>query len=67
MAIMYLSNENFTCPKEQKMHKELKLLKKWNQISMENSVDPDQLAALKPADLDLHCFQYNIALWVHNN
>ena len=28
MAIMYLSNENFTCPKEQKMHKELKLLKK---------------------------------------
>ena len=24
---------------------------------MENSVDPDQLASEKPADLDLHCFQ----------
>ena len=24
---------------------------------VENSVDPDQLASLKPADLDLHCFQ----------
>ena len=23
---------------------------------MENSVDPDQLASKKPADLDLHCF-----------
>ena len=23
----------------------------------ENSVDPDQLASQKPADLDLHCFQ----------
>ena len=34
---------------------------------MENSMDPDQQAALKPADLDLHCFQYNKALWFHNN
>ena len=24
---------------------------------VENSVDPDQLASQKPADLDLHCFQ----------
>ena len=23
----------------------------------ENSIDPDQLASEKPADLDLHCFQ----------
>ena len=23
---------------------------------MKNSVDPDQLASEKPADLDLHCF-----------
>ena len=27
---------------------------------MENSVDPDQLASQKPADLDLHCFQDRI-------
>ena len=26
-------------------------------IIMENSVDPDQLASQKPADLDLPCFQ----------
>ena len=26
----------------------------------ENSVDPDQLASLKPADLDLHSFQYKV-------
>ena len=25
-----------------------------------NSVDPDQLASPKPADLDLHCFQHRI-------
>ena len=47
MAIMYLSNENFTCPKEQIMHKEpsssLTLLITMNII--ENSVDPDQLAS----------------------
>ena len=24
--------------------------------NFENSVDPDQLASEKPADLDLHCF-----------
>ena len=24
---------------------------------LENSVDPDQLASLKPADLDLDCFK----------
>ena len=28
-----------------------------NKSRMENSVDPDQLASEKPADLDLHCFQ----------
>ena len=28
---------------------------------VKNSVDPDQLASKKPADLDLHCFQ-NITL-----
>ena len=27
-----------------------------------NSVDPDQLASEKPADLDLHCFQNRIYL-----
>ena len=27
---------------------------------MENSVDPDQLASEKPADLDLHCYQNRI-------
>ena len=47
---MYLSNENFTCLKEQIMHLKLtfKLLK--NSLnpdinSIENSVDPDQLAS----------------------
>ena len=29
---------------------------------LENSVDPDQLASEKPADLDLHCFQNRIYL-----
>ena len=28
--------------------------------SVEKSVDPDQLASEKPADLDLHCFQNRI-------
>ena len=27
---------------------------------VENSVNPDQLASEKPADLDLHCFQTRI-------
>ena len=27
---------------------------------MENSVDPVQLASEKPADLDLHCFQFSL-------
>ena len=27
---------------------------------MENSVDPDQLASEKPADLDQHCFKIRI-------
>ena len=31
-------------------------------IRVENSVDPDQLASEKPADLDLHCFQNRIYL-----
>ena len=26
-------------------------------FTVENNVDPDQLASEKPADLDLHCFQ----------
>ena len=29
---------------------------------VENSVDHDQLASQKPADLDLHCFQNGIYL-----
>ena len=58
MAIMYLSEENFTCPKGQIMHKQLSLaltvLKPnvnffENSMpdinSIENSVDPDQLAS----------------------
>ena len=59
MAKMYVSNENFTCPKEQIMHKKLslaltfadtmhKLFKnsmKPDIISIEYSVDPDQLAS----------------------
>ena len=59
MAIMYLSNEHFICPKEQIMHKELCLAltllipyKNFKKSSMkpdinsiENSVDPDQLAS----------------------
>ena len=55
MVIMYLSNEYFTCPKEQIMHKEFsfadtiyKLIKnstKPDLTSIENSVDPDQLAS----------------------
>ena len=28
----------------------------------ENSVDPNQLASKKPADLDLHCFQNMVYL-----
>ena len=56
MAIMYLSNEIFTCPKEQIMHKDLSLTLTFadklfrNSLksdinSIENSVDPDQLAS----------------------
>ena len=37
---------------------------------MKNNVDPDQLAPMKPADQDLHCFQkrvYNFEKsYVHN-
>ena len=46
----YLSNENFTCPKEQIMHKE---------NAVENNIDPDQLAS---EDKDPHCSPYNMAL-----
>ena len=63
MAILYFSNENFACSKEQIMHKELSLaltLLKFFKNSMkpdiysiENSVDPYQ---------DLHCFPYNMTL-----
>ena len=31
---------------------------------MSNSVDPDQLASQKPADLDLHCFQKQDISWL---
>ena len=34
-------------------------------IKSQNSVDPDQLASQKPADLDLHCFQNRI-IWVYS-
>ena len=29
-----------------------------------NNVDPDQLASLKPDDLDLHCFQNRIYIHI---
>ena len=29
-------------------------------VWMKNSVDPDQLASLFSADLDLHCFKKNL-------
>ena len=39
----------------------LKLIYKW----IKNSVDPDQLASMKPADLDQHCFpKQDINYWV---
>ena len=28
---------------------------------VKNSVDPDQLASEKPADLNLHCFKHDIS------
>ena len=31
---------------------------------VENSVDPDQLASKKQADLDLHSFQNKIYFWL---
>ena len=33
----------------------------------EDSVDPDQLASLKPADLDQHCFQDRMCTSLHSN
>ena len=56
---MYLSEENFTCPKEQIMHKQIRLTlivlipnvnffennMKPDINTIENSVDPDQLAS----------------------
>ena len=59
MDIVYLSNEKFTCLKEQIMHKELSLAPYFADTmhklfinsmkpdinSIENSVDPDQLAS----------------------
>ena len=41
MAIMYLSKENFTCPKGQIMHKQLSLALISNVIFFENSMKPD--------------------------
>ena len=61
---MYLSNENFTCPKDNAqrtqispyfadtMRKVLKHSMKPETNAIENSVDPDQLAS----DQDPHCF-----------
>ena len=59
MAIMYLSEENFTCPKEQLLYKQLSLAltvlipnvnvfensMKPDINSIENSEGPDQLAS----------------------
>ena len=61
MAIMFLSNENFTCPKEQIMHKEPSLALtllipcinslitriKLDIYSIETSVDLHQLASIE--------------------
>ena len=61
MAIMYLSEESFTCPKGQIMHKQFSLAlivlipnvnffensMKSDINSTENGVDPDQLASKK--------------------
>ena len=48
MAIMYLSKEKFTCPKEQ-ISLYLSVLKQFTLLktvySLVNSVDPDQLAS----------------------
>ena len=33
---------------------------------VKNSVDPDQLASEKPADLDIHCFQNGYIQVKHN-
>ena len=33
--------------------------------SVENCVDPDQLASQKPADQDLHCFKNRMHPYVH--
>ena len=63
MAIMFLSEENFTCSKRQIMHKQLSLAlivlipnvnffensMKPAINSIENSVDPDQLASEEEA------------------
>ena len=49
------------CPKEYQVD-----LRNVFTNTVENSVDPDQLASHKPADLDLHCFQnriYTILAW----
>ena len=37
----------------------------WFTGRVENSVDPDQLASEKSADLDLHCFQNKIYIDVY--
>ena len=34
-----------------------------SRLIVENSVDHDQLASEKPADLDLHCFKYKILIF----
>ena len=31
-----------------------------------NSVDPDQLASKKPTDLDLHCGQVSMRIYINN-
>ena len=67
---MYLSIENFTCPKEQislylTVFKQIILLKQYETryiSTLVNRLDLDQLASLekKPADQDPHCFQCKI-------
>ena len=41
MTIMYLSDENFTCPKEQIQHKELSLALTFADKLFKNSMKPD--------------------------
>ena len=52
----------YTPPKSNFYQIDLQDFSFWHGLTsrVENSVDPDQLASEKPADLDLYCFQNNI-------